>query len=372
MTDNTITDNTGRSHQISRRVLDAVGADDEIMGVQLHVSLEDLKLFVPIGFIAVLTFLIISSLTTDLGQYAIIGPIIGGIIAVVLLLVTAAIIYIAPRNLQAPHKWLVSIAQYYRAPETMTVFSNDPHQNSASLTNVGKIRAESAAIQRADDRSLVAGVSVTPANMALATDSEWNSMANNFRDTLDAIEFPLQIHSSSRAIDPERIAGVYTDRLTDPDVQAIPALQEVVETYRDELPREFEQRGTSIRQYQILVEVSELDVQLDSHGRLSKLADLPGIGMFLSEILGVTSGMSAADIEREQVQELRERLLTVRRAINSLDGCSASILTADELADLVEEHWSGERTHYADTDATTDRRFNEFPVVTVGSAEQRP
>lgn len=348
-----------RSRDPHRRVLDEFGAADEIVGVDIDYSLDDLKLFVPAMFLALI---IVSLGSRILGPWATTVSLVG---AVGVFLVTGVVVYIAPAHM-TPHRWLKRIALFATRENTRSAVDTAPEDRPDTLTQVARFVPQADAVERQDGH-LVAAVRVDPANMALATHDEWDTAANALGNALNTLEFPIQIHVSARSVDPERITESYRERRDDPDVQANDALREIVEAYETRLPAEFRARGTSLREYHILVPVSIRDVQLAERGAVSQLQSLPYIGGLLAFVGAESSGLSDAEIEQHQRETLEHRLDDVQAAIRGLDACDCEPVSADRLAALIEEFWTGRRTQYR---STTDR-VRSVPIVTVGDANQR-
>ena len=350
---------SNRSRDPHRRVLDEFGADDEIVGVDIDYSLDDLKLFIPAMFSALLVVLLSARFG---GRW---GTTIGLVGALAIFLVAGAVVYIAPNHM-TPHRWLTRIVRFATRETTRSAVDTAPDDRPDSLTQVARFVPEADAVERRDGH-FVAAVRVAPANMALATHDKWDSAANALGNALNTLDFPIQIHASARSIDPERITASYRDRRDDPDVQANDALRTIVETYETRLPAEFRARGTSLREYHILVPVSIRDVQLAERGATSQLQSLPYVGGLLAFIGAESSGLSNAEIEQQQRETLEQRLDDVQAAIRGLDSCDCEPVSTDRLATLIEEFWTGRRTQYR---SSTDR-VRSMPVVTVGDADRR-
>jgi hypothetical protein len=342
-----------------RRILDEFGADDEIVGIDINYSLDDLKLFLPTMGLALV---IVAGASNLGGTVAMLGGVIG---AVGMFLVTAAIIYITPNHL-TPQRWLLRIAGFLRREKTKTAVGSTPSKQTETLTQVARFVPESDSLERLDGQ-VVAAVRIEPANMALATNEEWNAAADAFGSALNTLEFPFQMHSSARSVAPEQITASYRDRLDDPDVAANESLEEIIDVYQTRLPAEFRTRGTSVREYHVLVPVSVRDVQLAERGALGKLESLPYVGGLLAAVGAESTGLSEVEIESHQQETLDTRLDDVRSAIRGLDECDCEVVPADRLATLIEEFWTGRRTEYDQS----SQRVRSVPIVTAGDASRR-
>jgi hypothetical protein len=208
---------------------------------------------------------------------------------------------------------------------TTTNEGTDTPPDVRELTNVQAVEPAADAIRRPDE-TLVGAVRIDPANLALADAAAWERAATGFGDVLNTLDFPVQIHSSARRVDPERLTGAYDARRTDPDVQSTPALQRIVEVYRERRPQTFRERGTSLRQYHIIVPVPIQAVSLDDHPWVRRLKRVPVVGNRLAAPLA--DGLLYDD-RRERI-EIRQREILERRRdhlvdqVTSLEGVSGS------------------------------------------------
>ncbi|WP_433623515.1 hypothetical protein [Halomicrococcus sp. NG-SE-24] len=343
-----------------RRILNEFGADDEIVGVDTDYSIPDLKLFLPALLIASLSVLTGNSLG---GLLAVTGGIIVGL---GVLVATAIVVFIAPSHL-TPQVWVGQIIAFKRQPSIRTLLDGASDQRTETLTRVDRFLPEADAVERVDG-TLVAGVEVSPANMALATETEWDNAADALGNALNALDFPFQLRSTARRVDADRLVAGYDQRRDDPDVTANPVLANLIDAYRRRLPQEFQARGTSVREYQILVPVYVYDVQIAERGALANLRDVPYIGGLLGFIGAESTQLSPEEIERAQRNLLDNRLATVQDAIRGIDTCTAERVSAETLAAWIEESWAGSRTEYE----TEQSRLRTTPVVLADAATTPP
>nr|WP_233340510.1 hypothetical protein [Haloprofundus sp. MHR1] len=341
------------SHRDSpRRILDEFGTSDEIFGIEIDYSLNDLKLFLPAG--AVCGFVLLAT-----PQWLSIG----GLLATIgILLLTAVFVFVTPSH-KSPQQWLADMIRFSRAEHTKTAVEGSPAKQTNSLTQVNRFLPVPNLVERTDG-NLVAALRVSPANLSLATDEEWDAMANSFGSVLNALDFDLQIHSTARAVEPERITASYRKRLDEPDVVENPALGDIIRVYREKFPAEFESRGTCVREYHVLIAVSIRDVQLADRGALAKLGSLPIIGGCIRILGAESTQLTHEEIHERQKEELERRLRAVESGIRDLEGCDVERVSADELSALLEEYWSGERTHYRSSAGQRNERVRSIPVVT--------
>ncbi|WP_435156825.1 hypothetical protein [Haladaptatus sp. DFWS20] len=342
-----------------RRILDTFGAADEITGIDIDYSLADLKLFVPAFAVALLWFALLTSVG---GIVATAIGITGGVSA---LAGTAIVVFIAPTHM-TPQTWLKQILTFTRRPKLLTLFASTANERTEPLTRVSSFRPKTDSLERVDS-ALVTGVSIEPANLTLATDAEWNAAANALGNALNTLEFDFQIRSTARHVDADELVSGYTDRLDDPDVRANETLRRLIECYRQRLPSEFQARGTSVRNYQILIPVTVHEVQLAERGALAKLAEVPYFGGLFAFLGAESTRMTAAEIRTAQGQLLAKRLRAVQNAIRGIETCQAEPIAADTLAEWVEEFWTGTRTKYG----TDGSRLRTTPVVAARTTAAR-
>lgn len=226
---------------------------------------------------------------------------------------------------------------------------SDTPPDVRELTRVRAVEPEVDTIRRTDE-TLVGAVRIDPANLTLADSDRWDRAARGFGEVLNALDYPVQIHSSARRVDPSRMTAAYDDRRTDPDVQSTPALQEIVDIYRHCRPREFRERGTSIRQYHVLVPVPIQEVSLESHPWIQRLEGVPVVGARLAPPL---ADWLLYDDRREAIVERQREILADRRRhlvdqLTSVEGVDVRPVSAADLTTLVEEYWSGQRAEYPD------------------------
>lgn len=211
------------------------------------------------------------------------------------------------------------------------------------LTSIDRFHVAHRAGKR-DDGYVFGAVQVSPANMALATQTDWQNAVNRLGSIVNGIEFPFQIYSTVTPVDPERITKGYRDRLEDQTADLKPEFRSLLQTYQEKLPREFERRGTSIREFYIIVSVSALDVHRDLNsvneaGILAKLEDLSYVGGFVTTLRASRRDVSPEELEAKQVAELDHRLTTIEEELSGLDGCSTTRISTPELAALLKDFW---------------------------------
>jgi hypothetical protein len=181
--------------------------------------------------------------------------------------------------------------------------------------------------------------------MALATEQEWATKTDDFADFLNtAVEFPIQIYSTTQAFPVDEYLGRYESRLDDPDVTANPALGRLIENYVSWYRTDLAERRMTIRDHYVIVSVSPDEVQFGRESHAQKLAVLPVVGLFIQALFG--PGNEAQD--DALFEALDERLRRIRNGIREIDGCGARQVSAIDATQLIGEFWAGEDFAYGD------------------------
>jgi len=187
--------------------------------------------------------------------------------------------------------------------------------------------------------------------MALATQEDWAHAAGSFARAVNGIEFPFQIYSTVTPVDPATITSGYRDRLRDGSLAEKSEFRDLIQAYEREFPREFAHRGTSIREFYVVVPVSRLDVQrpgvpVGHRSLLDSLSGLPYVGGFFTAFGASRQGYSREELEARQITELARRLDAVADGIRSIDGCDGTRVDISELVGLLQDFWgSGPATN---------------------------
>lgn len=372
--------------KIHRQILDQLGTDDDnIGGLDVDIGWGDLWILVPGLLLGVVAYEAASAVTGVFGPgivravapyhpalvvaVQLIGQLLAALAGFACLVAAGFVIVMTPEG-RTPIEWAGDVWSFRRRAKELSPFAETEAERPESLTQIDRFHREAGAVERVDG-TFVAAVEVEPANMALATDDEWDRVADDFGSALNALTFPTQIRTSARPVDPDDITAPYAARRDDADVRETPALANIIDVYRRRLPDEFDAKGTSVRDYHILVPVSPTDVQLDEQGATGRLGniDVRVVGDVLETVVATRSGLDDVELQSEQRAELAERLGDVREAVDGVDGCRAGAVGVDDMARLAEEFWSGERTEY-DDGAEVDR-LRSFPVVLPGNAADR-
>jgi hypothetical protein len=336
----------------TRRILDQLGEDETLLSTDYTAA--DLKLFGP-AF--VLVILIVGAMPPGWG---ILGFALGGVV----LIGTAGLIWKAPPH-RVAYDWLTDVVAFqmkkFRGKTLMLPHDSDDDSETRTLTNVDSVLRRWNSVKRTDG-GLVGAMRVHPANMALGDESDWETAATALAGFLRSISFDVQIYSTARPVDASQIVEPYRDRLDDPDVRDNDRLRGVIRAYRDKLPKEFERRRTSVREYYIIVSVREMDVKLANQGWMDTLRDAPYVGTFFEFVGAGRSDLSEGEILVRQQRELNSRLRSVRRGITGLPDCRPEKVSAARLTDLLEEYWTGEPSHY-DEEGPGSIRNHELPII---------
>ncbi|WP_423743934.1 hypothetical protein V5735_13130 (plasmid) [Haladaptatus sp. SPP-AMP-3] len=334
-----------RGDDPERRILDDFGSDSGFLAFA-DVSNADLLFLVPALVIAMVTLEVAVIVT---GRFF-----VGVGLSLVVLGVAGAYVTICPDH-RTPLGFLRSFISYYRRDSIMTLTNSNTDSDANAppdtreLTQIRAVEPDADAIRRRDE-TLIGAIRIEPANLALADHNEWDRAARGLGDVLNALDYPVQIHSSARRVDPDRLTAAYHTRRTDADVRSTPALGEIVEVYRRRRPQEFRERGTSIRQYHAIVPVEIQSVSLEDNAWVRRLSTLPLVGDHLASVF---ADVLLQDDRRESIHARQRTLLEERRThlaeqLTSVEGIHVHSEDAADLVTLVEEYWSGYRTAYPD------------------------
>lgn len=336
-----------------RRILRNFGGDGSIQGIEdvpVDVSIDDAK---ALGAASLVGFALVAAVPRD---YQLVGWIGAG----VLVALAALACYVAPAD-RAPLEWLGAIGRFKKDPKRLTAHAESPRERTQNLTRMDGVLPICGAVRRRDG-TLVSAVKVEGRDMALAETDEWDQAAKGFEDLAGAVDGGFEIYSPAQVVISHALVRGYRGRERDEDVEGNETLQSLVETYQEELPREFRNRGTAVRDFYVLVWVSESEVRRQDHGVLAKLADLRGIGGVVSRVGLARRGPSDAEIETRQKSILEGRKRAVETAVSSIEGCEASAVDAEHLTALLQEYWTGRR---CDREGKPVPR-HRHPVVTRG------
>jgi hypothetical protein len=336
-----------------RRNVSVLGTEDQIFGIEWNYETSDMWLLIPALFGGMAVMVVVGTLHRTLGLVAFAG----------VLVVTLAYIYVTPAS-ETPHKRLWETLTFWTSPKDLSTVYEGDGKRPESLTHVLRVRPEFDATQR-EDGTLVGATRVDASSMALATNEEWETAVTDYEDHLNSLQFATVTTVGGRPVSPDIMTDGLDDRLTDPDVRDVPALKDIIRTHQEVFPTEFQRRGTSTRQYHVHVPVSVGEAQLDGHGAVEKLGELPFVGGTIRAIGGELTMKDMDHLEDEQASILQNRLQTVESGLLDFENCAPERLRGDQHGALIEAYWRDETpTAAADTEtsrfaATEPHRITE-------------
>ncbi|MFB6362097.1 MAG: hypothetical protein ABEH59_12360 [Halobacteriales archaeon] len=230
------------------------------------------------------------------------------------------------------------------------------HEAAKAYTRIERIHPARNALERTDG-ALLGVLEVDPPTMALATDAEWAAKAEGFEEFCNtAVEFPIQIYSTTHEFPIEDYLEHYRARLEDPDVQANPQLERLIESYVDWYAEALDARRMTIREHYVIVPVRPEEIRFEPDSFAGQLGELPLVGW----LLGRWSGPSQAAQRTALFDALDERVRQVRTGLGAIDGCAASRVEGRRAARLVGAFWAGEGREYH----AAERALRTNPIVT--------
>ena len=345
----------------TRRNLDSLGTMGVLDFADTDIAFSDVILL----FASFMTFLILGNVVPDGRNWAILalsvsGLLIGGVLVG---------IYVSPPQMSF-YKWLkckigFKFGTDYRSAHNGdsgritedSVSTNGERRALEDLTRVDGFAPQSDAVWRFDG-ALVGGVSIDPAELSLASQEDWEAAADELGSIINALEHPGELRNGSVKIDTEAVTRMFGDRLGDTDVRSNPTLQQNVVMYKNRLPDQMESKNASIRGFQMLAPVTMEEVQMQGHRVLDRMNDLPVIGSRIASILA-SRDLTVAEIRYRQERILKERRESLETNLSGITGCDADQLSMDELINVLEESWTGERV------VAKERDDRSLPLVTM-------
>lgn len=316
----------------SKRIPKSLGTDAKLLGTY---TLADAAVALFPGVVIVLLMQAVLPSSLSVGGYSaqtLTIPLAGLAIAVGVIFVSLTPSYLTSIE------WLVTILGYQRKVEEID------HEATKEYTQIERVYPDQGAIERTDG-AFFGMVQVEPPTMALATEQEWATKTEGFVDFLNtAIEFPIQIYSTTQAFPADEYLGRYESRLDDQDVRDNPALGTLIENYVEWYRADLAERRMTIRDHYVIVSVAPDEVQFGRESHAQKLAVLPVVGVFIQAWFG--PGDEAQN--DAMFEALDERVRRVRTGIREIDGCSARQVTAPDATQLIGEFWAGEEFDYGD------------------------
>lgn len=323
---------------ITKRIPKSLGTETKLIG---NYTLMDLVIAVAPGALVVL---VTRSLVPDItiagtALQAIAIPLAALTVAVGVLFVSLTPAYTDSLT------WSTSFLSYYRsAPDA-------GHTEAAEYTRLERVYPEWDAIERTDG-ALVGAIQIDPAAMALATDAQWKHTATEFTDFLNTtVEFPVQLYSTTQPFPVDEYLARYEARLDDPEVEANPTLQRLIERYLDWYRADLQSREMTIRDHYLIVPIRPESVRHTDTSIAQQLSQVPYLGPFVHAV----TASPIAEERAAMAAELDDRLQRAERGIRELTGCSATRVPAADLTDLVADYWAASEPGQVRETATTLR-----------------
>lgn len=340
-------------------------------------TLAELMLFIAPAFLALVVFgmpFVPSSLVL---------PIVGLLIAMETMLY--ALHQVRPSYYRLS-EWLYVRLKWAITKEEYT--HGDGNQDTASVTRLERVMPHG--IERVDGAHLAA-VEVTPANLALQDEGQWERAVQSLTDLTKSLEGESKIYITTQQVDNKDFIEAHIDRLADPDVSALPILQGLLarfEAIHTDEDGSIDPDSEMHRRYYIVVSVTDSDIdelEREDYSLFRYFEGIPIFGRFCSRF--TTPQIDASQREQLKRQKLDDRVTTVHRAVNSLYRCKGNVVTPFELAQVLKEYWSCRPGRYGDPEEvfglspisyTTDGGEQEFEegddveVVDTDTGSTRP
>ena len=327
----------------TKRIPKAIGTETQLFG---SYTLMDLAVGLFPGVAVLLVMQVVVPTSARVAGYALQSLTLP--LSAVAIGIGAIFVYLTP-SYTSSLDWLATFAGFSRRRKT------HDFEAAKALTRIERIHPEDGFLERTDG-ALLGMVHVTPPTMALATDEQWRTTANAFQNFLNTtVEYPIQIFSTTQAFPTAEYIAQYERRLSDPDVQANPKLQALIEEYVAWYTTEMDQRKMTIRDHYIVVPVTPAEVQFERESVANQLARLPIVGLLVQAWFAPP----VAEEVQAMRSELTERLRRIETGIREIDGCSAQRVDADEMATLLASFWNGESRD----DGEMDARIRTTPFV---------
>mgnify|MGYP000336125389 FL=1 len=318
----------------AKRIPKSLGTDTKLFG---NYTMTDLAVALFPGVVVVLCVQVLLPAGMTVGGYQV--QTLALPLAAVLIGFGALFVYLTPAYTTSAD-WVTSMLTFHSRSEQVD------HEAAKEYTQIERVYPDRDAIERTDG-AMIGLVQVVPPTMALATNEEWAQKAESFQDFLNTtVEFPIQIYSTTQPFPVDEHLGRYESRLDDPDVEANPQLEALIENYLDWYETELHERRMTIRDHYVVVPVAPVEVQFDEASLAQQLAGLPVLGAIVRELYAPREA-----IEREALlTELDDRLDQVRAGLRSIEGCTAHRIDATAATDVIGEYWSDGSQSYGDLD----------------------
>jgi len=316
----------------AKRIPKSLGTDAKLFG---SYTMTDIGVALFPGVLVILCFQVILPTSMAVGGYrleTLTLPLAG-----VMILVGAIFVYLTPAYTTSAD-WVAAMVTFYQRSDELG------HNEAKQHTQIERVYPNRGAIERTDG-AFLGLVQVAPPTMALATDDEWGQKAEAFQNFLNtSVEFPIQIYSTTQAFPAEKYLAQYESRLDDPDVEANPQLEALIENYVEWYEQELDERRMTIRDHYVVVPVTPGEVQFERESLVQRLAGLPVLGVF------VRAYFAPPEEERRDAlfEELDDRLRRIRTGLREIDGCNAHRVDIAEATRVISEFWAGEPQDYGD------------------------
>ncbi|MFC6615982.1 hypothetical protein ACFQAS_15460 [Halopenitus salinus] len=282
-----------------------------------------------------------------------------------------AIVFMTPSHLNA-WTWITDVYRYLKRPTHTFAAPADPDsetnetersrgglanytpfkpdERTQDLTNVKRAWPGAGAIQRADG-TMEAFIEIDPGNMDFAMASDWAKLHETGEGFANKeLDSKIKLHTTTRSFPVDRITENIEARLNDEDVAANPALQELLEEYREKRPQEMRDRGIQQHRYYLGVQARPLEVynrSKDEGTPAEKLTDFPVIGFLFTPFVTRREDLSEAERRAKMFEKLDTRVNEVRSEfIQQASGWSARRLSTVELFMLNMDFWNGHEHEY--------------------------
>ena len=339
---------------------------DDSMAVYKGITIQDLILFAPGIFLAILSLAVVPRfvelLPIGLQPHA---------FTLQLLIVSGATVLVASvAFLTAPDyytsfewallhaKHIAKPGEYHLTPENydhMTreqvqepehsflasaIASNQRTQDLLEIDRVYSAREGDPGAVLLTNGTMVGAVRITGANLSLATEREWADATSAIGNLINSIDYPVKFTYTTAQFDIEAFLSNYESRMTDDDVAENPALEELLAAFLDWYPQELENRSSKKSEYYLSVGVEEDEVIRESRteGVSDQLGELPGLGRFFET--DEDRDIPTEVVRGWQRDELFKRVNDLSRRFERVSDMSAEVVPSDAHARVIARTWS--------------------------------
>ena len=272
---------------------------------------------------------------------------------------------------ESPIPWLKNGAKFYTSkPRKRSVHGETDDERTQTITDISGFHSSEGVFERPDGTLFtviqVRGADLSP--MTASTDRR-RARSDEFAAAilkLDRDEV-IEFFSAARTVQPTQFKAQYDESIQHPNIKRNPGIKAVVQSYREDIPKQLRGKSTAIRGYYAVVQASTSDVREETDGVLANIGSLHWTIKGLTDIIhgALTEAYTDDEIREKQLNLIKRRRSAAINALTSIEGCTASELDIEEIANVIEEFWTGHRTHY-----TGDRFAQHGLPIVVG--ERRP